>query len=200
MNGVVSAHQRKQGLNYKINFGVEIPRIKEIASAHTKQKELAKALWQENIRECKLLAIFLMPNDEFTPQEAEEWIGATPFTEIADHIVTSLIIGQKEAASHALAWLERKEGLFAYCAFLVISHLLRKGTQLTAEQEKTFLEAAVTILGDSGNENILTKKSAYNAMIKYLECNEKDNIEKARLAAKNIPTEKNSIINTLLAQ
>ena len=27
MNGVVSTLQRRQGLDYKINFGVEIPRI-----------------------------------------------------------------------------------------------------------------------------------------------------------------------------
>ena len=31
MNGVVSTLQRRQGLNYKINFGVEIPRLKGIA-------------------------------------------------------------------------------------------------------------------------------------------------------------------------
>ena len=31
MNGVVSTLQRRQGLDYKINFGVEIPRLKEIA-------------------------------------------------------------------------------------------------------------------------------------------------------------------------
>jgi hypothetical protein len=31
MNGIVSTHQRRQGLDYKINFGVEIPRLKEIA-------------------------------------------------------------------------------------------------------------------------------------------------------------------------
>jgi hypothetical protein len=42
MNGVVSSIQRNQGVNYKINFGVEIPRIKGIAGKFEKDEELAK--------------------------------------------------------------------------------------------------------------------------------------------------------------
>ena len=59
MNGIVSSHQRSQGLNYKINFGVEIPRLKAIAAERSHELELALTLWKENIRECKLLAIML---------------------------------------------------------------------------------------------------------------------------------------------
>ena len=51
MNGVVSTLQRRQGLDYKINFGVEIPRLKGIAGEHAKNSDLATALWQDNIRE-----------------------------------------------------------------------------------------------------------------------------------------------------
>ena len=61
MNGIVSMHQRRQGLDYKINFGVEIPRLKSIAQEYAQDKELATTLWNDNIRECKLLAIFLLP-------------------------------------------------------------------------------------------------------------------------------------------
>ena len=42
MNGVVSTLQRRQGLDYKINFGVEIPRLKDIAAKYQKNKELAQ--------------------------------------------------------------------------------------------------------------------------------------------------------------
>ena len=52
MNGIVSTHQRRQGLDYKINFGVEVPRLKTIAQEYPQDRELAEALWQENIREC----------------------------------------------------------------------------------------------------------------------------------------------------
>ena len=35
MNGPISQSMREKGMDYKINFGIEYPRIKEIASAYT---------------------------------------------------------------------------------------------------------------------------------------------------------------------
>ncbi|MBR5194071.1 MAG: DNA alkylation repair protein, partial [Bacteroidaceae bacterium] len=56
MNGVVSQSMREKGLDYKLNFGIELPRLKEIAEKFKKNHEVAQALWKENIRECKILA------------------------------------------------------------------------------------------------------------------------------------------------
>ena len=58
MNGAVSQSMREKGLVYKLNFGVELPRIKGIAAAYEKDHALAQALWKEDIRECKILARF----------------------------------------------------------------------------------------------------------------------------------------------
>ena len=65
MNGVVSQSMREKGLDYKLNFGIELPRLKEIAARYEKNHEVAQTLWKENIRECKILAgmllIFFLP-------------------------------------------------------------------------------------------------------------------------------------------
>ena len=53
MNGAVSQSMREKGLVYKLNFGVELPRIKMIAESYEKNHDLAQALWKEDIRECK---------------------------------------------------------------------------------------------------------------------------------------------------
>ena len=59
MNGAVSQSMREKGLLYKLNFGVELPRIKMIAEGYEKNHDLAQALWKENIRECKIMAAML---------------------------------------------------------------------------------------------------------------------------------------------
>ena len=56
MNGVASAYMRENGMNYKLNFGVELPRLRDIAAGFPADHDLAQALWKEDIRECKLLA------------------------------------------------------------------------------------------------------------------------------------------------
>ena len=46
MNGAVSQSMREKGLVYKLNFGVELPRIKMIAEGYEKNHDLAQALWK----------------------------------------------------------------------------------------------------------------------------------------------------------
>ena len=84
MNGVVSQSMREKGLDYKLNFGIEVPRIKEIASKFEKNHEVAQALWKENIRECKIMAGLLQPVDTFYPDIADIWVEDMRYPEIAE--------------------------------------------------------------------------------------------------------------------
>ena len=74
MNGPVSASMREKGLTYKVNFGVELPRLQQMAAGLPHTYELAAALWKEDIRECRLLAGMLMPVEAFGDDLAEVWV------------------------------------------------------------------------------------------------------------------------------
>ena len=56
MNGVISSSMREKGMNYRLIFGVPLPEIKLIATRYRQDAELAQALWNEDIREFKILA------------------------------------------------------------------------------------------------------------------------------------------------
>lgn len=164
MNGVVSTLQRRQGLDYKINFGVELPRLKGIANAHAKNRELATALWQENIRECKILAILLMPEEGYA-DVAEKWISETKFTEIADILAMNLLSRLPDAIDRSLQWTGRSDGLYRYCGFITISHSLRRGVTISDRQEAALLGNIITMpFGDS-----VTRKCADNAILYYID-------------------------------
>ena len=49
MNGVVSQSMREKGLDYKLNFGIELPRLKEIAARYEKNHEVAQALDRKSV-------------------------------------------------------------------------------------------------------------------------------------------------------
>ena len=84
MNGVVSQSMREKGLDYKLNFGIELPRLKEIAARYEKNHDVAQALWKENIRECKILAGMLQPVETFYPEIADIWVEDMRYPEIAE--------------------------------------------------------------------------------------------------------------------
>ena len=65
---------REKGLTYKVNFGVELPRLQQMAQEMPHTYELAARLWKEDIRECRLLAGMLMPAADFQADMAEVWV------------------------------------------------------------------------------------------------------------------------------
>ena len=172
MNGIVSSLQRKQGLDYKINFGVEIPRIKEIASHYPKERTLATALWSENIRECKILAILLMPSDEFTAADAHTWIAQTPFTEIADQLSMHLLRHLDNAPQLSLEWTMSNEEHFPYCGFMTLSHLFRGGNPFDKNQEESYLKSVGNILS-AKEGNKIVQNSAYTSLQRYTAIDDK---------------------------
>lgn len=141
MNGVTSAQMRKMGMNYNIIFGVSIPHLKEIAVKFKKESTLARELWKENIRESKLLAIFLLPEEEYT-SVADKWPAECRYHENADHLAHQILSKLPDATEKAIEWTLEESEITRYCGFQTLSHLFRQGKTLTAEQEETFFASA----------------------------------------------------------
>lgn len=126
MNGAVSQSMREKGLVYKLNFGVELPRIKGIAAAYEKNHTLAQALWKEDIRECKILAGLLQPVETFLPEIADIWIDTMPTVEIAELTSMNLFQHLPYAPAKAFRWIADERELAQVCGFLTIARLLQK--------------------------------------------------------------------------
>lgn len=196
MNGIVSTHQRRQGLDYKINFGVEIPRLKEIAARYTKNETLAEHLWTENIRESKLLAIYLYPQEKFGPEVANRWLAECRFTETADHLCRSLLIHLPEAPSFALHQIESEDVMRKYCGYSILSNLFRSNCPITEIEESGYLMAIKTTFADSSLSNTV-KNAAAISLIKYAESNG-CRVERAKIALCGNSCEENPEILSLL--
>ena len=161
MNGMVSQSMREKGMEYKLNFGIEYPRIKEIAAGYEPDHELAQALWKENIRECKILAGLLQPADTFYPEIADIWIEGMDYPELAEYTVMNLFQRLPYASEVVFRWMADEREMFQLCGFLLMARLLMKGEKLN---EAEFLDQACTAVeGDCGP----VQKAASVALRKY---------------------------------
>ena len=161
MNGMVSQSMREKGMEYKLNFGIEYPRIKEIAAGYEPDHELAQALWKENIRECKILAGLLQPADTFYPEIADIWIEGMDYPELAEYTVMNLFQRLPYASEVVFRWMADEREMFQLCGFLLMARLLMKGDE---RAEAEFLDQACTAVeGDCGP----VQKAASVALRKY---------------------------------
>lgn len=168
MNGVVSHSMREKGLTYKVNFGVDLPRLQEYASElcqrftpvqnECKQDEctqdgsalysLALQLWNEPIRECRLLAGMLMPSTEMDEQTAELWIEQMRFPEEAECTVLHLFQHLDFAADLAFRWIARDEPMFQLCGWLLMARLFMQGREPSQRDADELLDQAAAVLND----------------------------------------------------
>ena len=164
MNGPVSQSMRERGLDYKLNFGIEYPRIKELAAAYTPNHELAQALWKENIRECKIMAGLLQPVDSFYKEIAEIWIDDMCYPELAEYTVMNLFQNLPYASEVVFPWMADERLYFQVCGFLLMARLLMKGMKLNERAEAEFIDQAFTALEE---ENMTLQKNAALAIRKF---------------------------------
>lgn len=144
MNGAVSQSMREKGLVYKLNFGVELPRIKSIAADYGKDHALAQALWKEEIRECKILAGLLQPVDSFLPEIADIWVEDIRNVEIAELTCMNLFQHLPYAPAKSFHWIADEREYVQICGFLTIARLLMKKGDMNQRVENEFLDQAVT--------------------------------------------------------
>lgn len=91
MNGIVSEQMEKNGIYYKQNFGVTIPRIKEIAAETEKNADLAERLWILDIRETKILSTLIEPVESMSIEKSLSRIQQINQIELAEQISMNLL-------------------------------------------------------------------------------------------------------------
>ncbi len=164
MNGIVSTSMREKGASYKMNFGVSIPKLKEIALTHEKDDDLADALWKEDVREMKILATLLQSFDSFTQEKAETWAQMINQTEIAEQYSFNLLQNLHYAEDLAAKWILQDNEYLSLTGYLLYTHLLTKGIELNETKTSSLLLHAKKVLD---GEFTFIKRAALTALKRY---------------------------------
>ena len=166
MNGVVSQSMRVKGLTYKVNFGVEMPRLCEFAAELPHPSALAAALWKEDIRECRLLAGMLQPVEAFPADLAEVWVEQMRFPEEAAFTVLHLFSRLPYASTVAFEWVAREEEMFQLCGWLLLGRLMAQGMQPAPRDRQELLDQAQAAVA---GQNMHLRNAAAKVLVRLEE-------------------------------
>ena len=125
MNGDVSKNMRDKGLNYYINFGIDIIRLRTLSKRHEPSAELGALLWKQQPRELKIMASMLYPPHDFTIEEAQQWISEIPTHEIREQVCMNLFQNLSFADKLVADWVnsddeeERITGLWLMARLVI---------------------------------------------------------------------------------
>lgn len=149
MNGPVSQSMRDKGTLYKLNWGVALPKLREMAQQYTPSYELAIELWKEPIRECKLMALMLMPPEDMPMEVVDIWMEQTHTQELAEVAAVQLYQHLSYAPLLAFKWMASADALPQITAYTLLGRLFMKGMEPNERGINEFLDQAITALQSS---------------------------------------------------
>ena len=149
MDGSVAQSMRDKGLNYHLNWGATLPRLKakaEELKSMDNVSDLAIALWKENVRECKILATMLMPPEKMLPEVCDIWMEQIPSQEIAEQAAFNLWQHLPYAPEKAYQWIASDQEYYQLCGFHVLSRLFMNGQEPNERGINEFIDQALSAL------------------------------------------------------
>ena len=164
MDGSIAKSMRDKGVDYHLNWGATILRLRDKADEIGKNYDLAIALWKENVRECKILATMLMPPDEILPEVVDIWMEQTETVEIAEQAAMNLYQYLPYAPAKAYEWIASDRELCQLCGFHVLSRLFMNGQEPNERGINEFLDQAHTALL---SPSLTVRKAALNSLNRF---------------------------------
>ncbi len=142
MNGVVSDSMTQSGIIYKKNFGVNIPRIKEIAAGYTPGHDLAQRLWSLQIRETMIMATLLEPIDKFSMDLAQKWVEEFDQIEIIEQSVMNLFCKLEYSNELCKQWIQNDKIWIQISGFILAA---RTGNKLSHDSIELIIEKGLEL-------------------------------------------------------
>lgn len=154
MDGARAQSLREKGMQYHLNWGVSLGHLQEMARDYEPSHDLAAALWQENVRECKILATLLMPVDAMPEEEARQWIAGTQTQELAEIGSMALYSRLPYARELALSLVDKENTIEQLHGWCILVRLLSQGMTLDADEQQRVKDKAAEVM-KSGHPGLM---------------------------------------------
>lgn len=174
MDGAVAKSMRDKGVDYKLNWGATLPRLREMADEMANgpwpmvndRYNLAIALWKENVRECKILATMIMPADVMLPEVTDIWMEQITTQEVAEQAAFNLFQYLPFAPEKAYKWMASDKELYQLCGFHILSRIFMDKREPNERGINEFIDQALAAL--QGN-SLPVRKAAMSAVQRFAE-------------------------------
>ena len=162
MNGVISTSMRDKGVNYRMNFGVDMLKIKEIAGRYEPGSTLAEVLWKEDVREMKIIATMLYPSASFSKETADRWVKQITNQEMREQACKNLFQELSFAPQLVNEWTTDEDEKIRTTGYWLFARLCIVRAEVVKQVDMNLLLADA--VHDLKGESLLLRQSALNAL------------------------------------
>jgi hypothetical protein len=168
-NGDIADAMKRTGIEYKMNWGVSLVILRQMAKEFEPDHILALKLWNKQWRETSIIATLLDESDKVTEEQMDFWTKTFENTEIAEQASTNLWVKSKFAFVKALEWCRGKKHLVRFAGIHLVGRLAITDKQAIDEMFESFFEEFITLAKDAKLYTVLYRTLiALGTRSKYL--------------------------------
>lgn len=122
-NGDVSTSMKRQGIEYKQNWGVSVVELRDLAKNYRPDHLLALKLWNKQWRETMILATLLDEPEKVTEEQMDFRTKSFENREIAEQASANLWVKTRFAFAKAIEWSRGKKHLVRFTGIHLMGRL-----------------------------------------------------------------------------
>ncbi|MBW6533768.1 MAG: DNA alkylation repair protein [Mariniphaga sp.] len=157
-NGDVSNSMKRQGIDYKLNWGVSVVELRELAKEIKPDHLLALKLWNKQWRETMILGTLLDEPEKVTEEQMDFWTKSFENREIAEQASANLWVKTKFAFAKAIEWSRGKKHLVRFTGIHLMGRLALTQKNAIDEMFEPFFEE-LAIVGKDQRLNAVIYRS-----------------------------------------
>jgi hypothetical protein len=144
-NGEISTSMKRQGIEYKLNWGVSVVELRELAKGIKPDHLLALKLWNKQWRETMILATLLDEPEKVTEEQMDFWTKSFENREIAEQASANLWVKTKFAFIKAIEWSRGKKHLVRFTGIHLMGRLALTQKNAIDEMFEPFFEELAVV-------------------------------------------------------
>jgi hypothetical protein len=148
-NGEISDLMNHKGLKYKLNWGVSLIGLRDIAAGFEPGHLLALKLWNRQWRETMILAAMLDEPVKVTEEQMDLWTKSFENTEIAEIFSAHLWVKSKFAFIKALEWCRGKKHFVRFTGIHLMGRLAISDKKALNEMFEPFFDELAVLARDA---------------------------------------------------
>ena len=162
MDGIVSQSMREKGLGYKMNFGVRIMRLQQMADQYEKSVDLAEKLWEQETRELKILATLLYPIEAFDQDTAQRWGETIPNQEIREQLSKNIFQELSFADQLVQQWIAAEDEEVRTTGYWLLARLIISKSPLV--EQCNLSQLINNAIVDATGDDYFLRNAAHSAL------------------------------------
>ncbi|MFV0506106.1 MAG: DNA alkylation repair protein [Bacteroidales bacterium] len=147
-NGEVVRQMKQLGVEFKCNYGVSLPTLREMSARYGKDHVLALKLWNKQWRETIILATMLDESEKVTEEQVDYWLKSANSMEVAGCMCQYMMVDLPFSYAKAFEWCRGKKFIVKYAGIILTGRLSLVDKDAIDDMFEPFFEMLIPLAKD----------------------------------------------------